>query len=272
MKVSVIIPAHNEEKVIEKTLKKTLDVLKRAKFAYEIILVDDNSNDKTGEVAEKLSRKNKRIKILHKKARKKGPTGMGSALKFGFKHSTGDILIPFMGDLSDDPRHIPKLVNKLLDGYDVVCGSRFIKGGHLKDYPKAKFLINRLWNNVFDFLFGLGIKDTSNAFKAYRREVIKKIKPKSNGFDITAEIVLKAHILKFKIIEVPVSWHYKFMCEFSPTTNLYPFGDFLRDVILQCRPIKLSMIFPSKFIIQSPIIIDDSISPFIIVVLSPIDV
>ena len=207
MKVSVIIPAHNEEKVIEKTLKKTLDVLKRAKFAYEIILVDDNSNDKTGEVAEKLSRKNKRIKILHKKARKKGPTGMGSALKFGFKHSTGDILIPFMGDLSDDPRHIPKLVNKLLDGYDVVCGSRFIKGGHLKDYPKAKFLINRLWNNVFDFLFGLGITDTSNAFKAYRREVIKKIKPKSNGFDITAEIVLKAHILKFKIIEVPVSWH-----------------------------------------------------------------
>lgn len=207
MKVSVIIPAHNEENIIEKTVKKTNDALKRANFRYEIVLIDDNSNDNTGEVMKKLSRRTKRINVFHKKARTKGPTGLGSAIKFGFKHSTGDVLVPFMGDLSDDPKHIPKLINKILDGYDVVCGSRFIKGGYLKDYPKVKFFINRLWNNVFSFLFGLGVTDTSNAFKAYRREVIKKTKPESNGFDITAEIVLKAHILRFRITEVPVSWH-----------------------------------------------------------------
>jgi len=207
MKVSVIIPAHNEEKIIERTVRKTNNVLKRANFKYEIVLVDDNSNDDTGKVMEKLSRENKKIKTVHKKSRTKGPTGLGSALQFGFRHAKGDVLVPFMGDLSDDPRHIPKLVRKISDGYDVVCGSRFIKGGHLKDYPKVKFSINRLWNEVFAFLFRLKVKDISNAFKAYRKEVITKTKPKSKGFDITAEIVLKAHILRFKITEVPVSWY-----------------------------------------------------------------
>jgi len=207
MKISIIIPAHNEEKIIEKTIKKTYYLLSKNNYNFEIIVVNDNSDDKTGEIIDTLSKIHKKIRVLHKKSNIKGPTGIGSALQFGFKHCKGDIIIPLMGDLSDDPNDISKLVNKIFEGFDVVCGSRFIKGSKIIDYPKIKMLCNRLYNRLFAFLFSLHVKDISNAFKAYRKNVIDMTKPKSKNFDITAEILLKAHILEFKISEVPVSWH-----------------------------------------------------------------
>ena len=204
MKFSVIIPAHNEDKIIERTIKTVVKGLKN--YNYEIIAVDDNSNDSTGRILDSLSKKYKNLKAVHKVSQKVGPTGLGSALTFGFSHATTQILIPFMGDLSDDPRDIPKLVEKIEEGYDVVCGSRFTEKVSITDYPPVKMFVNRLWNNAFAFLFGLRIKDISNAFKAYRALVVKKTKPKSKGFEITAEITLKARIAGYKITEVPVSW------------------------------------------------------------------
>ena len=207
MKISIIIPAHNEENIIEKTIKKTYDVLNKIYYNYEIIVIDDNSDDKTGEISDRLSRKYKTIKTFHKKGKKKGPTDLGSAIKFGLKRYSGDIVIPFMGDLSDDPKDIIKLIKKVMEGYDVVCGSRFIKGSKIIGYPKTKMLCNRFYNRLFALLFSLNVKDISNAFKAYRREIFKNIKPESNGFEVTSEIVLKAHINRYRIAEVPVSWH-----------------------------------------------------------------
>jgi len=207
MKISIIVPAHNEERVIENTLNKIYDIMRRTKYSYEIIVVDDNSDDNTGQIIENLSKKIKTIKPVHKKAKRCGPTGLGSAIKFGLKHSSGNIVIPFMGDLSDDPKDIVKLIDKATEGYDVVCGSRFIKGGKIIGYPKIKMISNRAYNRFFAFLFRLNVKDISNAFKAYRREVFKSINLESDGFEITSEIVLKAHVNKHRITEVPVSWH-----------------------------------------------------------------
>jgi glycosyltransferase involved in cell wall biosynthesis len=207
MKISVIIPAHNEEKIVRETIEKVYKVLRKGKNPFEIVAVNDNSDDRTGEIMEKLSKRYKRIKSVHKKTRSKGPTGLGSAIRFGFKHSSGDIVIPLMGDLSDDPRDLPKLVKKIFEGYDVVCGSRFIEGSSLVNYPKIKMICNRFYNRLFTFLFCLPVNDISNAFKAYRRKVLIAVKPESKGFEITSEIVLKAHINNFKTTEVPVSWH-----------------------------------------------------------------
>jgi len=204
MKFSVVIPAHNEEKIIEKTIKSVIKELKGCNC--EIIAVDDNSNDSTGRILDSLSKKYRNVKTVHKISRKVGPTGLGSSLTFGFKHAKGEIFVPFMGDLSDSPKDILKLVKKIEEGYDVVCGSRFLENSSIEGYPPVKMFVNRLWNNVFGFLFGLEIKDISNAFKAYRRSVVKAVKPKSKGFDITAEIAFKAYILGFRIVEVPVSW------------------------------------------------------------------
>jgi len=207
MKLSIIIPAYNEEEIIEKTIEKTYDILNKKKYDFEIIVVNDNSDDRTGKIIDSLSKTNKKIKPIHKKSNTKGPTGMGSALKFGFKHCKGDIIIPLMADLSDNPNDIPQLVKKIFNGFDVVCGSRFIKGSKVVGYPKTKMLFNRFYNRLFAFLFSLDVRDISNAFKAYRKKVIDVIKPKSNNFAITSEILLWAQIHEFKITEVPVSWH-----------------------------------------------------------------
>jgi glycosyltransferase involved in cell wall biosynthesis len=204
MKLSIIIPAHNEEKVIKSTIMRVAKDLRGRNF--EIVIVNDNSSDGTAKIIDSLARRMKNVRPVHKLADEPGPKGMGSALIMGFSKARGDVLIPFMGDLSDDPKDILKMEKKIEEGYDVVVGSRFMKGGSTENYPSMKMVANRAWNNIFAFLFGMKVKDISNAFKAYRAFVIKKVKPRSKGFDITAEIVLKARIAGFKISEVPVSW------------------------------------------------------------------
>ena len=206
MKISIVIPAHNEEGNLEALLHKLVPVLERYKETddYEIILVDDNSTDNTPCIVDNFSNNNSCIKAVHRT----DTPGFGNAIKTGFKHATGDIIIPVMGDLSDEPEDIPKLVGKIEEGYDIVYGSRFIDGGTIDDYPAAKMFANRLFNNIVRLLFGIRHKDVTNAFKAYRREALDKIGDiEASGFDITVEIPMKAHILGFKSTEVPVAWH-----------------------------------------------------------------
>ncbi|MCK4499994.1 flippase-like domain-containing protein, partial [Candidatus Babeliales bacterium] len=167
-------------------------------------LVNDNSIDNTPFIIDDFARNNSCIKAVHRT----DTPGFGNAIKTGFKHATGDVIIPVMGDLSDDPRDIPKLVKKIEEGYDVVYGSRFIEGGTIDVYPTAKMFANRLFNNVVRLLFGMRQKDVTNAFKAYRKEVLDEIGDiEASGFDLTVEIPMKAHILGFKSTEVPVAWH-----------------------------------------------------------------
>jgi glycosyltransferase involved in cell wall biosynthesis len=206
MKVSIIVPAHNEEKIIGKTLSSLYQILKESGLNYEIIAVDDNSTDDTLKVMKKISKKSKKIKVFHK-SDEKGPSGLGSVLLFGIKNAEGGIVVPFMGDLSDDPKDIIKIVKKVEEGYDIVCGSRFIKDGKAIGYSFLKYIAHRIYNKFFSFIFGLGLEDFSNAFKAYRKKIFDSIKIGSKGFEFNAEVVLKAHILGYKITEVPVSWY-----------------------------------------------------------------
>jgi uncharacterized protein (TIRG00374 family) len=180
MDISIVIPAHNEEGNLEALLHNLIPVLEQYKETddYEIILVDDNSTDNTTYIVDKFSKSNEYIKAVHRS----NTPGFGNAIKTGFKHATGDIIIPVMGDLSDDPEDIPKLI--------------------------AKMFANRIYNNIVRLLFGMRHKDVTNAFKAYRREVLDKIGDlEATGFDLTVEIPMKAHILGFKSTEVPVAWH-----------------------------------------------------------------
>jgi glycosyltransferase involved in cell wall biosynthesis len=206
MKISIVIPAHNEEGNLEVLVDKLIPVLERYKETdeYEIILVNDNSIDNSPYIIDNFAKNNSCIKAVHRT----NTPGFGNAIKTGFKHATGDVIIPFMGDLSDNPGDIPKLVKKIEEGYDVVYGSRFIDGGTIDDYPTAKMFANRLFNNVVRLLFGIRQRDVTNAFKAYRKEVLDEIGDiEASGFDLTVEIPMKAHILGFKSTEVPVAWH-----------------------------------------------------------------
>ncbi|VVB95774.1 Glycosyltransferase AglD [uncultured archaeon] len=207
-KISIVVPAHNEEENLPSLLDELLPVLEKniETQDFELVIVDDNSTDETPELIERLASKDSRIKPFHRHTE----PGFGNAVKEGLRNATGDIVIPVMGDLSDDPQDIPKLVRKIEEGYDIAYGSRFVEGGGTDGYPSAKMIANRTFNNCVRLLFGIKHKDITNAFKAYRKEVLESIgidNLEANGFDLTVEIPLKAHILGFRSAEVPVTWH-----------------------------------------------------------------
>lgn len=210
MKVSVVVPAHNEEDTLPRLVDRLLSVLgPTSDFSrdhqLEILLVDDNSTDETDVLCDRLATEHAEVRTIHRTDN----GGFGNAIKDGFANASGDVLIPFMGDLSDDPSDIPKLVAAIEDGYDVAYGSRFVEGGQVSGYPPLKLLYNRSFNNLIRLLFGIRSRDVTNAFKAYRREVVAEIgieNLNSEDFDLTAELPLRAHIHGFTSTEVPVSW------------------------------------------------------------------
>jgi uncharacterized protein (TIRG00374 family) len=205
--ISCIVPARNEEGNIAAVLDALSPVLAGSPLIrdYEIIIVDDNSTDATGRLIDALARKDSHIRPVHRRS----DPGFGNAIKSGMAEAKGDIIIPFMGDLSDNPRDIPRLVERIDQGYDIAYGSRFVEGGKLYDYPRAKRIANRAFNNLVRLSFGIPYRDITNAFKAYRKEVLDTLgidNLESAGFDLTVEIPIKAHILGFRSSEVPVSW------------------------------------------------------------------
>lgn len=205
--LSCIIPARNEEENIVVVIEALSEVLRNSPDLpfYEIIIVDDNSTDQTGSLIDNLAKNDSHLRTVHRTS----SPGFGNAIKAGMREAKGDIIIPFMGDLSDDPKDVLLLMNGIEQGYDIAYGSRFIEGGSLKGYPRKKMIANRAFNNLVRFAFGMPNKDITNAFKAYRREVIEAIgiqNLESSGFDLTVEIPIKAHILGFRSIEIPVHW------------------------------------------------------------------
>ncbi len=246
MKVSCVIPAHNEEGNIEVLVTRLREVLGRDELTndYELVLVDDNSTDSTPGMADRLAASSERIKVIH---RRESP-GFGKALKAGLKAATGDIIIPVMGDLSDDPEDIPKLVERIAEGYDVAYGSRFTEGGRTEGYPPFKMFCNRLFNNVVRVMFGIRHKDVTNAFKAYRREVLEAIgfdNIDASGFDITIEIPLKAHIIGFRSSEVPVTWHgrERGISKLKLSSNGYIYGRRLLSLFIMGNAVALKDLF-----------------------------
>ncbi len=207
-KISIVVPAHNEEENLYNLFDELLPVLDKHEETqdYELVIVNDNSTDRTPEIIEEFASRNPRVKPVHRHSN----PGFGNAIIEGFRNATGDIIIPVMGDLSDDPSDIPRLVHKIEEGYDIAYGSRFIEGGGTDGYPPAKMMANRAFNNCVRLLFGINHHDVTNAFKAYRKEVLETIgidKLEATGFDLTVEIPLKAHIMGFTSAEVPVIWH-----------------------------------------------------------------
>ena len=233
-KVSIIVPAHNEEGSITKCVGPLMNACK--KLDYEIILVDDCSKDSTPQIVDKMAKKYRRVRAVHRNF----PNGFGRAIKSGLKASRGKIIIPVMADLSDDPKTIPKLVGAVESGYDIAIGSRFVPGGRLVDYPKFKFIAHRLYSTVVGILFMRNIKDFSNAFKAYNSKVLKGFDINSEGFEITSEMILKPIALhKAKVIEIPTTWRNRKKGK-AKFTGLYRQGWRYGKVLLEGLRLKVS--------------------------------
>jgi len=206
MHLSVIIPAYNEEKRLPKTLKEIDKYLKVQSYDYEIIVVNDGSKDKTGEVVNRLKPEIKNLKLIDNKINQ----GKGAVVKQGMLEAKGDFRIFTDADNSTSLDQIEKMWPYFNEGYDVVIGSRDAKGAVL-DPPQNFFrrfvgdgfrifrkIIVGLWN----------IQDTQCGFKAFTKKAAQTIFPKCkiNRFAFDPEILIIAKQLGFKIKEIPVYW------------------------------------------------------------------
>lgn len=201
--LSVVIPAYNEEGSIEETINSIIHALAANKINYEILVVNDNSHDRTEEILQKLNSENNRVRYINNYY----PNGFGFAVRCGLENFQGDAVAVMMADNSDDPQNLIDYYYNLQQGYDCVFGSRFIKGGKVIDYPLHKLAINRLANLFVQVLFGLKFNDTTNAFKAYRKEVIDGVSPLlSHHFNLTVEIPLKAIVRGYSYTTIPIIW------------------------------------------------------------------
>lgn len=204
MKLSIVIPAHNEEGSIESTVLAFHEALHLEKIDHEILVVNDNSKDSTEQILKSLSAKIKQVRYINNQP----PNGFGFAVRAGLDNFTGDCVAIVMADMSDRPADLVAYFRKMETGkFDCVFGSRFIKGGKVIDYPRNKIFLNRFTNNLIKFLFGIRYNDVTNAFKLYRRETIEGLKPfLSHHFNLTVELPLKAIVRGYTYAIVPNYW------------------------------------------------------------------
>lgn len=204
MKLSVVIPAYNEEEIIAETVLGIEAALKEKNIEHEIFVVDDNSKDNTAEVLKDLSLKIPSLKY----ETNAGPNGFGYAVRYGLDRFSGDCVAVMMADLSDSPDDLVKFYTTMKDGgYDCVFGSRFIKGGKTIDYPAVKKIINRIANYIIRVMMRIKYNDTTNAFKLYKRHTIDGLRPfLAPHFNLTIELPLKAIIRGYSYAVVPNSW------------------------------------------------------------------
>lgn len=203
MKLSVVIPAHNEAGSIARTVDGIARTLGRESIDYEVLVVDDASADGTSAVVAELAADNNRVHCY----RSHYSRGFGLAVRAGLDRFEGDAVAIMMADDSDDPEDLVRYHRLLEDGYDCAFGSRFMPGAEVHEYPRFKLAMNRLVNLGVRMLFRHGYNDTTNAFKAYRREVIDNCQPLlSAHFNLTVELPLKALTRGHSYAIVPVSW------------------------------------------------------------------
>jgi len=194
--VSVIIPVFNEEKNIEDVLLRTNSVMETLKVPYEIIIVDDGSTDKTRWVASKH-----KVNLLSNGINK----GKGYALSKGLQKAKGNILITMDGDGAHRPEDIQDLVTPLLNGADVVIGSRFNSKKEKGAIKKLHIIGNHLFNLLILLLTRKYITDSQSGFRAYRKEVIEKIKIISLGYEVETELTMKTLKNGFAVRERPIT-------------------------------------------------------------------
>jgi dolichol-phosphate mannosyltransferase len=204
MKLSVVIPVHNEEGCIAETLRNLAKELAAARIDHEILTINDNSSDRSREMLENLARE---IPCL-RRFDSPQPHGFGLAVRKGLESYAGDAVAVYMADGSDTPGDLLRFFEVLqARSVDCVFGSRFMRGSRVVDYPLHKLFLNRLANLFVSFLFGLRYNDVTNAFKLYRRGVIDGVKPfLSHHFNLTVELPLKAIVRGYSYAVIPNQW------------------------------------------------------------------
>jgi dolichol-phosphate mannosyltransferase len=197
------MPARNEAGCVRETVEDLHAELERSAVPHEFVVVDDGSTDDTPGILEEVQREISCCRVV----RNDGRHGFGRAVICGLDAARGDAIVLVMADASDDCGDVVTYWRTLNDGWDCAFGSRFTRGGRAIDYPRFKLVVNRLANAFLRVLFGIRLNDTTNAFKAYRSEVIAGCRPFfSPHFNLTIELPLKAIVRGYSWTVVPITW------------------------------------------------------------------
>lgn len=199
MLFSILIPVKNEEDNVQKIIKN----FNYFKLDYELLFIDDFSNDNTHNNILNLKKDNDKIKII-----KNEKPGLGSAINTGLKNSSGEFICIMMCDGSDSIRDLNKYAKIIKEKKtDAVFGSRFEKGSKILNYPMKKLILNRIFNYIVSILFMCKYNDYTNAFKMYKVNSIRKTLPfVSESFNIFLEIPLKIISRKMKYEVISIDW------------------------------------------------------------------
>lgn len=197
--LGIIIPVYNEAKNIGATLRALKE---RVQISHGIYIVYDFDDDNTLPVAEEFRKQGIDIKFVRNPAR-----GVVSAIKTGLKEAEEDFLLVTMADLSDDYSIVDKMCALMSEGYDIVCGSRYMKGGWQFGGPLIKKTLSRMAGISLKYIAGVPTHDATNSFKLYRKKMLDSIEIESDGgFEIGMEIVIKAYLSRFRVTEIPCTW------------------------------------------------------------------
>jgi len=191
-KISIVVPAYNEEQALSTLIERLVQTLKEKKIIGEIIIVNDCSSDETGKIAEEFGKKYTNIRVFHHKRRREKT----AALHTGFENASGDILVMIDADLQYAPEDLPKLLRKIQQGYDVVNGWR----KHRKDS-----LLKKIPSSIYNFIsrvsFGMNIHDFNSGFKALKREVLEDLNLRKGHHRFLLNI---AHHKGYRVGEVEI--------------------------------------------------------------------
>jgi dolichol-phosphate mannosyltransferase len=201
MKTLVIIPTYNESENIEKIVP----LVTEKDPSIHVLIVDDNSPDGTGRIADQMAKKDDRISVIHRERK----SGLGTAYIAGFKFALGkgyDLVFEMDCDFSHDPRYLPRFI-KAAEDADLVLGSRYIEGVNVINWPMSRLLLSYYANVYSRLVTGLPVRDATGGFKCFRREVLEAIdlgRVKSNGYSFQIEMSFRAWKKGFKIKEIPI--------------------------------------------------------------------
>lgn len=201
MKTLVIIPTYNELENVKKIIPEVL----KQNNGIDVLIVDDNSPDKTGDYVEELSKQNSHVKLI----RREKKLGLGTAYIAGFKYALQnnyDYVFEMDADFSHDPNEIKNFLEAIKEA-DLVLGSRYINGVRVLNWPMRRLLLSYFASVYTRVITGLPVKDATGGFKCFRIEVLKEVdldRIKSNGYSFQIEMTFKAFKKGFRIKEIPI--------------------------------------------------------------------
>jgi dolichol-phosphate mannosyltransferase len=198
----IVSPTYNERANLEAFVETTLGVAPGA----HVLIVDDNSPDGTGVVADELAARDKRVRVLHRPSK----LGLGTAYTAAFQlglHQDYRYFFEMDADLSHDPRHLPDFFQELEAGADVVIGSRNIPGGNVMGWGAGRHLLSKGGSLYSRLILGVAVRDLTSGYKAFRRQALEAIFAEavaSNGYSFQIEMTYRALRLGLKVREVPI--------------------------------------------------------------------